>query len=853
MLRAISPGRTILINLPGNTRAALIPPVILKYLSLFERAMQEGRRDILYVNVPLQHEDIRFLNSAGALVNRTERQAIINRIMALQAQNREVMRAPRQGGPPGGGVDPGFQTPVRTPAPAPAPAPVQFPALAPTPTPAQAPAPSPTAAPVPAPSPTAAPAPAPSPTAAPAPAPSPTTAPVPASVPAAAPPSTNNNNNNAPPTITVNFNGQTHSFTPPPGHNEVRLQLPQPNAVPAAPAAPTAAPQPTPEQNQPQPQTQQTVPTPLQQHLHRAFTQDQQRHQQHARAHSQAQAQAQAIQSNMRQTLNLPQLNPAAPTTLPPLVPTPAPVGEPVSSASAGSLQDFVCAVCLDYIQSPASATCNCNFCVECIHKWLETSTNTNCPTCRAPMASEDLKPNPAFFEKTDPVVTCPHKGCEKSLPLSKLKEHAKGCSFLPLKCKYSSFGCQHVSPSSEIAEHLSSCSFEAFKGLITKTRLQEMHIKQLSKNANLANNIIVQNSLHIQNLSDRVASLNNNMVNNPSDAFAYIRLYALSMTNPWGFNAKRQAWHDFLVNQEALALYNTVISILPVFILIAVLNLKGLYKLMYISDCFYQEVYGVVVALVPDEAARDTFRELKIDKCMDEKLDKIDYIIDSCGCLMSSIVALFTVRPKIIGTVLKRVGDGNNNEGFVIKCKMRDLISLALRVSVVCVVAERWLDVFDAIACVSAFNTACNKWFNMNWDFFIIKKEFGVLDNGYYLLMLARFILFGLLRLKIEWAEEMIKSTGLVIPESRYEYSLLIFLFFCFVNAMYSSISKTSMTIGIEMRKQILIANSPPQLGVYTQEQRANAMRGIHTLGTQCFGFFMVFVVVFIVSLVKC
>ena len=43
MLRAISPGRTILINLPGNTRAALIPPVILKYLSLFERAMQEVR------------------------------------------------------------------------------------------------------------------------------------------------------------------------------------------------------------------------------------------------------------------------------------------------------------------------------------------------------------------------------------------------------------------------------------------------------------------------------------------------------------------------------------------------------------------------------------------------------------------------------------------------------------------------------------------------------------------------------------------------------------------------------------------------------------------------------------------
>lgn len=108
------------------------------------------------------------------------------------------------------------------------------------------------------------------------------------------------------------------------------------------------------------------------------------------------------------------------------------------SSASAGSLQDFVCAVCLDYIQSPASATCNCNFCVECIHKWLETPTNTNCPTCRAPMASEDVKPNPTFFEKMDPVVTCPHKGCEESLPLSKLKEHAKGCSFLPLKCKYS-------------------------------------------------------------------------------------------------------------------------------------------------------------------------------------------------------------------------------------------------------------------------------------------------------------------------------------------------------------------------------------------------------------------------------
>lgn len=118
---------------------------------------------------------------------------------------------------------------------------------------------------------------------------------------------------------------------------------------------------------------------------------------------------------------------------------------------------------------------------------------------------------------------------------------------------------------------------------------------------------------------------------------------------------------------------------------------------------------------------------------------------------------------------------------------------------------------------------------------------------------MLARFILFGVLRLKIECAEKMIKSTGLVIPESRYEYSVLIFFFFCFVNAMYSSISKTSMTIGIEIRKQILIANSQPQLGVYTQEQRANAIRGIRSLGTQCFGYFIILAVLFIVSLVKC
>ncbi|GMH68313.1 hypothetical protein TrST_g5450 [Triparma strigata] len=789
MLRAVTPGRTLLINLPGGHRAAIISPVILKYLSLFERACREGRRDILYVNVPLQHEDIRFLTASGALVEPAERVAIVQAIQRQQQQQQS---------PP--------QTPVR----------------------------------------------------------------------------------------------------------ETENRIAQ------------------------------------------------------ARQHA-------ALQNSMRESLNLPQLDPGAPIALSPLVPTPAPVEEPVSSGSVSSesLQNFVCSICLDYIQSPASATCKCTFCLECLNKWLET--NTSCPTCRAPTSKSDVHSNPAIFDKGDPVVTCPHQGCEESLPLSQLKSHTKSCPFLPLKCKYAPFGCTHVCPSAQMAQHLATtCSFEKFKGLIGKHRLQETHIKKLSKNANLANNIIVQNSLHIQNVSERVNSLNSNLVNKLSDPFAYMRLYAISMSNPWAFNAKRQTWHDFLVHLEALSLYNAVICALPVLLLVFALQLKGFYKLIYINTCFWQDVHSVVNGLLPDDDAKAVFYEAMLENCREEKLEKITYIADSCCCLLGVIFIVLCVRPSTLATILKtigllsrrsffedprvnlhskwmdvtsrnyswgpgllffantsdrarsnepkvsifevfvfvpavslfvvlfqrmgvesiylggvggnrvggresedyeatevairliygasiytlacfcliaapnisvgcincnRIGDGNNDDGFTIKCKIRDSISLWLRIGVMVVVCRNLKDAFDTLAAIVALDKMANSLGKAGWDFFIIKEELGplaILSDNFWMLYLA-----------VRFGANFVRSGG--------GFEIRLLLFFITINSIYQNVSKTSLKIGKEMRKQILIANSPPQLNVFTAEQRMNAATLLHKLGGEAFGFFMAFTVVFAVALIKC
>ena len=237
ILRSIAPGRSILISLPQtNTKACIIPPCVLRYLALFEQALGDGRQphELIWINIPLNHEDIRYVTPDGRVITASEREEVIRHV------DRIVRATPPDNN----------NRVTASPAPPPVPAPAH--------------------------------------------APEPRLNLISALDSAAIPHNT---------TFTVNYNGQSHSITPLPGHNVVDVQIPR--QTPGA-----------------------------------------------------------SRQDNLAALAQLPPLV-MSPGAIPALKVAPA-------SANNPNLQDFVCAICMEFIRKPVGGKCVCTFCDRCMKKWCE-------------------------------------------------------------------------------------------------------------------------------------------------------------------------------------------------------------------------------------------------------------------------------------------------------------------------------------------------------------------------------------------------------------------------------------------------------------------------------------------------
>lgn len=130
-----------------------------------------------------------------------------------------------------------------------------------------------------------------------------------------------------------------------------------------------------------------------------------------------------------------------------------------------------------EFLQDPASCgQCQSRFCLNCIRRVARmTGANTlaKCPTCRCEFSTSDIRRDSELRERMQRAsnVECQYQGCSAQLSLNQVKSHEESCLFVPLKCRYATFGCDWKGTRQLLADHESTCPLMQVSALVEQFR----------------------------------------------------------------------------------------------------------------------------------------------------------------------------------------------------------------------------------------------------------------------------------------------------------------------------------------------------------------------------------------------
>lgn len=103
------------------------------------------------------------------------------------------------------------------------------------------------------------------------------------------------------------------------------------------------------------------------------------------------------------------------------------------------------------------------------------TGANTlaKCPTCRCEFSTSDIRRDSELRERMQraSTVECQYQGCSAQLSLNQVKSHEESCLFVPLKCRYATFGCDWKGTRQLLADHESTCPLMQVSALVEQFR----------------------------------------------------------------------------------------------------------------------------------------------------------------------------------------------------------------------------------------------------------------------------------------------------------------------------------------------------------------------------------------------
>ena len=130
-----------------------------------------------------------------------------------------------------------------------------------------------------------------------------------------------------------------------------------------------------------------------------------------------------------------------------------------------------------EFLQDPASCgQCQSRFCLNCIRRVARmagANTLAKCPTCRCEFSTSDIRRDSELRERMQRAntVECQYQGCSAQLSLNQVKSHEQSCLFVPLKCRYATFGCDWKGTRQLLTEHESICPLMQVSDLVEQFR----------------------------------------------------------------------------------------------------------------------------------------------------------------------------------------------------------------------------------------------------------------------------------------------------------------------------------------------------------------------------------------------
>ena len=95
------------------------------------------------------------------------------------------------------------------------------------------------------------------------------------------------------------------------------------------------------------------------------------------------------------------------------------------------------------------------------------------CPTCRCEFQGQDIQRDGELRDRMQRAntVPCQYRGCHAQLALNQVASHEQTCLFVPLKCRYSTFGCEWRGTRQDLPSHELTCSLMQVSAFVEQFR----------------------------------------------------------------------------------------------------------------------------------------------------------------------------------------------------------------------------------------------------------------------------------------------------------------------------------------------------------------------------------------------
>lgn len=105
------------------------------------------------------------------------------------------------------------------------------------------------------------------------------------------------------------------------------------------------------------------------------------------------------------------------------------------------------------------------------------------CPTCRCEFRLQDIKRDDALknqMQHSTKTVVCQYQGCHEQLYMHQVALHEQTCLFLPLKCRFATFGCEWKGTRQTLQQHEATCPLMQISQLVEQFRQTRAHHEQV-------------------------------------------------------------------------------------------------------------------------------------------------------------------------------------------------------------------------------------------------------------------------------------------------------------------------------------------------------------------------------------